>query len=334
MSRKITHEDFKKIVDELNYVKRPRYPSVADMPIEDASPFIDQPIWDVPKEFAIKVAPVGAYITKEMNPNQPYRVEEIRDQIDKSVENGACACHIHVRGPHGERSLDPGLYHQVIDPLLEKYGDNLFIDGCPEGGKDFAASMTPLWEFRDVFETAPITCTASWWGNRARISGNEYVKACATVMNKLGIKQEIAVHDHGDISNAKRWLIDTGLVEKPYYFRICMGNPGMASIDTPQALIETTLDCVHRIMEIDIGSKIMLSMSGRSSLFGIALGAIIGPPIIGARVGMEDAIYMYPHKAELIHDTPAVVKQIVKFLEGIGRKAASAHAYRKFLGLI
>ncbi len=57
--------------------------------------WVAQERWDMPKTFVIKVAPVGAFIMKEDNPNQVYTTKEIREQILASLEAGACAFHTH-----------------------------------------------------------------------------------------------------------------------------------------------------------------------------------------------------------------------------------------------
>jgi len=75
----------------------------------------------------------------------------------------------------------------------------------------------------------------------------------------------------------------------------------------------------------------MIDLAGRASLFLVAVALILG--LIGARVGMEDALYMYPHKDEMIEGNASVVKKVVAMVEALGRKVGTADDYREFLGL-
>jgi 3-keto-5-aminohexanoate cleavage enzyme len=54
--------------------------------------------------------------------------------------------------------------------------------------------------------------------------------------------------------------------------------------------------------------------------------------LMGVRVGMEDALYMYPHRDEMIGDNASVVKRVVEMTEALGRKVGNADDYRKFIG--
>ena len=47
---------------------------------------------------------------------------------------------------------------------------------------------------------------------------------------------------------------------------------------------------------------------------------------------MEDALYMYPHKDEMIKNNVSVVRQVVAMVEALGRKVGTADDYRRFIG--
>jgi len=61
----------------------------------------------------------------------------------------------------------------------------------------------------------------------------EIVHAHVEFMQSIGCKPEVVLHNLGDISMVKRWLIDTGILEEPYYFRLALGNPGWGYIEDP-----------------------------------------------------------------------------------------------------
>jgi len=293
------------------------------------------PKWDIPEPFALKIAACGAYIAPSVNPNQPLTNEKITRQVSECIELGACACHIHVRDDAGLHTLDLDRFHGIIDQLREKFGyENLLIDGCPEGGKDFLDTCGPLVEFADDWETCPLTCTAVWLGNLLFVpSTGKATQGMGAIMEDIKVKPEMVCHDLGDIDNARRWLIDTNIVKKPYYWRICMGEPGWGTVTNPRALMDTYRQACDRILEIDRDSKVFVSMSGRAGIYGVMLAALYGPPIIGARIGMEDSIWMRPFDDEPIKDNPSIMRELIKGLEYLGRRPATANEYREMIGI-
>lgn len=96
--------------------------------------WVNQQKWDIPEAFIIKVAPVGSFIMRTDNPAQKYTAEEIRAEIVESIEAGACSFHMHARDSHGRGTLDLKLYHEIIDPIKARFGRNVVVCGCPEGG--------------------------------------------------------------------------------------------------------------------------------------------------------------------------------------------------------
>ncbi|MDY6863053.1 MAG: 3-keto-5-aminohexanoate cleavage protein [Thermodesulfobacteriota bacterium] len=314
-----------------------------DIPAPPSSPMIElakpktswvqQRKWDIPDVFVIKVAPVGAFLMKGDNPNQKYTTKEIRNEILESLEAGACAFHTHVRDERGVHTLEIQLYHELIDSIKEKYGRNVLVCGCPEGGTTIAESLNPIVEFKGIIETAPITVTCvNLTGNFVVSMTPELVKAHVEVMQDMGCKPEIVLHNVGDISMVKRWLIDTGLLQKPYSFRLAIGNPGWAYIEDPYSMVDCVSFMMRELKKIDPECAIMVDMAGRAGLYIIALAIELGA--YGARVGMEDTLWMYPHKDEKIRDNKSVVKAVATLAETLGRKPGTADDYRRFIGLM
>lgn len=295
------------------------------------TPVVKQPKWNIPEEFVLKVAPVGAFVMREDNPNQPYTIEEISSQIIESLEAGACSFHTHIRNEQGKHSLEISRYHKLIDPIKKKYGQNVLVCGCPEGGRTIEESMLPVVEFKGIMEVAPITCTAVWLGDTLLAISGECARAHAKIMQDVGCKPEIVVHDSGDVDNVRRWLIETKMLEKPYYWRVALGNPGWSTVFDPQSMMEILLFVTNRIKTLDKESVIMVDMAGRCGLYMCMQAVLMG--LMGVRVGMEDAIYLYPHKDEKMNRSSQAVKAVVKVVEAAGRKVGTADDYRKFVGI-
>jgi len=216
--------------------------------------------------------------------------------------------------------------------VKEKYGRNVVACGCPEGGVTVADSLRPIIEFQDILETAPVSVTAvNLAGDFSVVQTPEIAKAHVGLMQEIGCKPELVLHNLGDISLMKRWLIDTGVAKKPYYFRLAVGNPGWGYIEDSDSMFQCVSFMVRELKSIAPDCVIMIDMAGRASLFLVAVALILG--LIGARVGMEDALYMYPHKDEMIEGNASVVKKVVAMVEALGRKVGTADDYREFLGL-
>ncbi|MEW6666115.1 MAG: 3-keto-5-aminohexanoate cleavage protein [Thermodesulfobacteriota bacterium] len=294
--------------------------------------WVEQRRWDIPETFVIKVAPVGAFLMKEDNPNQKYHPDEIKKEILESLEAGACAFHTHVRDDQGRHTLDVKLYHDVIDPIKKKFGRKVLVCGCPEGANTVGDSLRPILEFHDVIEVAPITVTAvNLAGDFSVVMTREIVQTHVGFMQEVGCKPEMVLHNVGDISLVRRWLLDTGVAKKPYYFRLAMGNPGWGYIEDPDSMFQCLSFVVRELKRIDPECAIMMDMAGRAGLFSVAAAISLG--LMGARVGMEDALYMYPHKDEVIKDNATVVRHAVALVEALGRRVATADDYRRYVGI-
>jgi 3-keto-5-aminohexanoate cleavage enzyme len=299
----------------------------------DPQPIVKEPRWKVDEPFAIKVAPIGAYMMKSMNPNLEYSPEWIRDQMMGSLDAGACAIHVHVRNPDGSPTLDPVYYHKVIDPIKAKYGKNVLVDGCPEGGTTFEESMAPLIDFKGIAETAPITLAAIFWSNTAMCVTKDAVQSHVDFMQSVNQKPELVVHDCGSIDQARDWLIDSGVYKyRPVLWRICVGEPHLTTFHNPVAMLEVYNYLIRRIQDVEPNSVVEVSQCGRGALWQLTLAALYGPPVIGVRMGAEDSMWMYPHKDDKVADNPALVKQFVTILKALGRRPATASEFRKAIG--
>lgn len=323
--------EMKELIEEWNE-KTEREAIVYNQPF-DVEPIVEEPQWEADDPFAIKVAPIGAYMTKEMNPNVGYTTDWIRDQLMESVDAGACAVHVHVRNPDGTPTLDPKYYHEVIDPIKEKYGKDVLIDGCPEGGRTLKESMSPLIDFKGVAETSPISLASIFWSNTLFATPKETVQAHVDIMQELDQKPELCLHDVGSIDQARDWLFDTGIYkQRPVLWRICIGEPHTTCFHSPKAMFETYNLMIQRILEVEPDSVIEISQCGHGGLWQLMFAALYGPPVIGVRMGMEDSMWEYPHKDEVVDDNPSLVEQFVDILESMGRRPATASEFREMIG--
>jgi 3-keto-5-aminohexanoate cleavage enzyme len=288
-----------------------------------------QPAWDIPKKVFICQAIVGAFISKRSNPNQPITPEEIRNQALACLEAGAPNVHFHVRDKDGYNILDPELFHSVIDPIREKYPDRI-VCGC------LVADRPGQWPkleqcLKDgLVDQTPINTFATYVGDTGVLKPPHVMIEKTRLCQEYGVKPQIAVYSDGDIDNADRYLIKTGLIKKPSYWIILPALPGCSPMHNPKAMVEGLMHFVNRIKEIDEGSEIVVCAAGRASSYLATFALLLGLDI---RVGMEDTAWMWPHRNDLIKNNVEVFKMFKQLIELLGREIISPDEFRKKVGM-
>ncbi|MDD5748178.1 MAG: 3-keto-5-aminohexanoate cleavage protein [Actinomycetota bacterium] len=289
-----------------------------------------QPPWEIPGKVMIKAAITGALFDREQNPHQPYTPDEIVREAIECVEAGACSIHIHVRDENGFPSGSREMTLEVVSALRERFGNGVHIDGECLLGASFNEILQPAYE--DYYEAAAVNTTATFMGDTLFCIPKPTVIATAEVLKKTGHKPQIAVYNQGDVDNAKRWLIDSGIVEPPLEWAIIPGVPGCAPMWEPLSMCETLVTFVRRIMEADPSGNpfIWVASGGRASIYLTALSILLG---LHVRVGKEDTIWRYPHRNEKIEKNADVVRDAVALAGLLGREPMTASEYRKEVGL-
>lgn len=304
------------------------------------------------KKLIITVCPVGTLISKNQNPHQPNSPKEIAAQAIKSYKAGAAVAHLHNRGPHGEPSKDPDLLFETVDRILEKCPDMIIQPSSSYGYH--TTKKTPSGKASHYsYETTKLMVEAL----RERKSDNNYMESTiftpvsyinekiegppgvsqATEENAIGtikylqknkIRPEFMCHTWEGIMNVKEWLIKPKILQKPYLMSM---GPGMHnSAETypdPWGMMYTM--SMMKMMPED--SVISLSVGGRNWLALTTFGLLMG--VDGVRVGMEDHLYMYPHKDELIKDSADETRKIATIAKELGREIATPKEARKILGM-
>jgi len=285
--------------------------------------------WPIPETVVVSAAVVGAFIDKRQNPNHPISTEEILKESIECAEAGATSIHLHVRDPETGRSVgDLPAYHAVVDPLKKKYGDKIVLDGCCVFGTTFEQVVAPITD--GLFEVSPVNPVAGFIGDTVRYVPPKLMQASAEYFQEKGVKVQVSVHDTGSISNAKRWLLDTGIVQKPYFWIILPALPGILFMENPKGMVEAMMMVVNRLLEIDENCTIMVCNAGRASVYIATWALMMG---FHVRVGMEDTIWKYPHMDEKMSSNADSVRAIIQIANLLGRRVATADEYRKLIGL-
>lgn len=264
----------------------------------------------------ITVAPIGAEVTRDQNPNVPLTPEEIAEECYRAWNEGATLAHIHARDENGGPTQDRAWYEKIIERVKAKTD---MIIQVSTGG---AVGMTVDERIQPVFlkpEMATLTCGTVNFGQGVFMNSPNDMEYFAKTIRDLGVKPELEIFDVGMIENAKRLALKK-LIDLPGHFDFVMGVPGGISGD-PKNLM-------HLLSLIPEGSTWSVAGIGRWELPLGVMSIILGGHV---RVGFEDNIYY--SRGVLAKSNAELVARIARVSKELGRPLANAKEARKILGL-
>jgi uncharacterized protein (DUF849 family) len=152
-----------------------------------------------------------------------------------------------------------------------------------------------------------------------------------------GVKPELAIHSSGEIELAKRKLIDTGILKKPYNWLILYGLPFNVGrtlvsgtwVSNAQDMTRHMVLMVDQIRQIDPTSVISVCAAGRATLYMTTLATMMGLHI---RIGTEDTPWKYPNSDERLKDNLEMFNMARGLASLLGRTPATANEYRALIG--
>lgn len=297
----------------------------------EASAFHDSPIsvpWRIPDKLAVSVAITGAFFRHDQNPNQPLKPSEIRDAALEVLQAGASTVHIHVRDDDGYNVVCLDRFESVVKPLKEQYPE-LAVDGC------LVPALEGEWdEMKRVLDSklldaAPVNATATYIGDSLFAKPAPILMEKTRLIVESGAIPEIAIYTDGDVSNADRFLIKSGLIKTPAVWLILPALPGCSPMDNPRQMIESLTRTVAAIRDIDSEGMIMVCAAGRAAMYVANLAALMGLHI---RVGMEDTYWLWPHRDDRIQSNSQVFNLAKQVSDVTGRSVATPAQYRQMIG--
>ena len=285
--------------------------------------FLEEERWPTPEKLIILAAAPGATIAKEQNPHLPISPEEIVKSHVEAYKAGASMVHVHVRDEKGIPSADCELYKRVILEIKNKCPE-IIIDCCfafPFTEDSIEARLDPICKMGLPIETGTISAaTLNVIGEIIYVNREDYLKDAVTYLQNHGIRPTITLYNVKSLYDMKRWAIKSGLVKRPF-LNLSLGLFGdPARCDVFQTWLR------HLPEECDW----IAETAGRNWL-PVTVEAILSGGHV--RAGMEDSIYMYPHKNDLIKSSAEVVTKVRRIAEELGREIATPKEARKILKL-
>ncbi len=304
------------------------------------------------KKLIVTVCPTGMLITRDQNPKQPYTPKEIAQQTIAAYKEGAAEVHVHTRDEYGYMGVDAEQYIETTEMILKECPDivlcpsisvtpkkaegNLFevettqllIDSLSERGKSRG---------RKYIETAAIT-SSSYVSTRAirperkeppaSIVTPQMLRAEAEFLQSKGIRPNFLGHSFEGIDNVIEYLIEPGILHKPYVISLCPGmhKPSTKTYPDPWGMIYLINMKEYLMSKVPNDTVIGASIGGHNWLPITVLAFMLGVDFV--RVGMEDSMWLYPHKDDLIESCAQVTRKIVTIAKELGREIATPEEAR------
>jgi len=276
-----------------------------------------------PQKLIILNAVPGAMVGKEQNPNLPVTPKDIIESHVGAIKAGAAMVHVHVRDDNGIPAFNLELYKRVILEIKEKCPE-VIVDCCfafPFTDDSVEARLEPICNMRLPIETGTISAgTLNVSGQSIYINREAYLRKAAKYLLENNIRPTITVYNVKQIEDMKRWAVKSGIVKRPFL------NLSLGLFGDParRDVLQTWLRYIPQ--ECDW----IAETAGRNWL-PVTVDAILSGG--HTRVGMEDGIYLYPHKDDLFKSCADVVVKVKRIAEEIGRQIATPKEAREILGL-
>lgn len=287
------------------------------------------PRWDVPAKVAISATMNGAFFSKRANPALPITPMEIMASAEECIAAGAQIIHVHVRDEKGFNVLDVDRFRSVIEPLRARHPE-VAIDACLVAVSDEESKAMEVMMEAGLLDAVPINTTAILLADNMFFKSPHAIIKKAQLILESGVKPQIAVYSDGDVDNARRFLIDSGLLEPPFFWLILPALPGCSPMYSPQSMITGLMRYVQMIREISEDCVISVCAAGRASTYLATLALLMG---LHVRVGMEDTVYVWPHRDKLLPSNAYHFRLVRGIAESLGRELMSADEYLEMLDI-
>ena len=269
------------------------------------------------EKLILTVPTTGGVHGKEANPNLPEQPGEIAEAARECEELGASIVHLHGRDERGERSADR---LQEINDAVREACEEIVIQNTTGG------TGLPLEERAKGIRTDPVPEMASLdmgpmnrYQHLTAENTRYQIETLAREMREEGIKPEMEVFNNGHLNEVYR-LIETGLVDEPYYINLIFG-PGTLTRPTPANM-------VNMIGDLPENSIFNVLAIGPHQLPLTTMGILTGGHV---RIGMEDNLYY--RRGEPAESNAQLVGRTARIAAELDRELATPAEAREILGL-
>ncbi len=304
-------------------------PAIVDPNRSHVSGADPMPRWKAPPKAIISAAINGAFFTKAENPDQPITPADIIASAEECIAEGAQIIHVHARDAAGYNVLDLGLFGEVLVELRNRH-PKLSFDACLVAVNDEECDGLEAMLKAGLIDAVPVNTTALILGDNLFVKPPHAIIEKTRLILEAGLTPQIAVYTDGDVDNARRLLIDSGLVKGPLTWLVLAGLPGCTPMYSAESMVDGLMRQVRLIRHVDPDAVIVVCAGGRASSHIATLALLLG---LHVRVGMEDTVWMWPHRDELIRSNAAIFRMVRTMAESLGRELMTAEEYKALSSL-
>ena len=299
----------------------------------------EKPHKTMDKKLIINVAPTGAFMNRQQNPGQPYTMDENVQAVIEAYKEGAAVWHVHARDRDGTPSKDPLVVKETIARVLDKCPDIVTsvipyadygtgqgldlvkrtVDVLTDAGPEFMQSAVLLIQTTAFSEKFVYVITEKLLADQVKY------------LEDHGVRPEYQATSYQGIKDVLDWLVAKGIAKDPPLMNIMTGFHGFShgsplGPDPWNYLYMMTMQqtlAPHSVKGVCAG--------GRNWLPFCTLAVMLGFDMV--RVGMEDTVYLYPHRQERIQSSAQAVRKIATVARELGREIATPAEAREIMGI-
>lgn len=298
----------------------------------------EPPLKTMAKKLVINVAPTGSFTNRQQNPLQPYTMEENVRAAIEAYQAGASVWHVHAREADGLPSKDPAVVKETIERVFEKCPDIVtsvipYADYTKQGMEQVKPTVDLLKAAGPQYmETAVLLIMSTTLSERFTYVVTEtHLRETVQYLESNGVRPEYQIHAFSGLKDVQDWLIETGIAKRPEIMNIMMGFHGFSHAtplgpDPWNYVNMMTMDAA-----LPRGCIRGVCAGGRNWLPFTTLAIMLGFDMV--RVGMEDSVYVHPHRDDKLKTSAEAVRHVVAIANALGREIATPDEAREILGL-
>lgn len=290
------------------------------------------------KKLIINVAPTGSFTNREQNPGQPYTMEENVQAVVEAHKAGAAVWHVHAREKNGLPSKDPYVLKETIARVLDKCPDIVtsvipYVDYNEQGLGLIKRCVDVLTDAGPEFmQSAVLLIQTTGFSEKFTYSVTEKTLTDQVqYLEEHGVRPEYQATSYQGIKDVLDWLVEKGIARNPPLMNIMTGFHGY-SHGSPlgpdpwnyiyMMTMQQTL-ASHAVKGVCAGGRNWLPFTTMAMMLGFDM----------VRVGMEDTVYLYPHRDEKIKSSAEAVRKVVAIANELGREIATSTEAKQIMGV-
>jgi 3-keto-5-aminohexanoate cleavage enzyme len=270
----------------------------------------------------INAAITGMVPTRQDSPFVPITPREIIADVRECIDAGASVIHVHARHDDGTPAYEREIYAEIFAGI-RALDPEVVVSGSTSGrvfGEFSQRSEVLTLDGALRPDLGSLTLGSLNFPRTASVNAPDMIQALARAMQSEGIVPEWELFDLGMIDYA-RFLVDRGVLVRPYYANILLGSLGTLSASAYHLAL--------MVQALPEGTVWSATGIGRFQFFVNSLAIAMGGHV---RVGLEDNLYYDSGKTRLANNAE-LIERVARVAGALGRDIATPAETREIIGL-